>query len=66
MPDGRNGKGVAILASRGVLIIPCANEGKTFPRQAEIIATVVYIEDGAARYSPTIDGAWHLFSIDES
>ena len=66
VPDGRDGKGVAILASRGVLIIPCANEGKTFPRQAEIIATVVYIEDGAAHYSPTTDGAWHLFSIDES
>ena len=66
VPDGRDGKGVAILASRGVLIIPCADEGKTFPRQAEIIAHVAYIENGAAHYSPTTDGAWHLFSIDES
>ena len=64
VPDGRDGKGVAILASRGVLIIPCANEGKTFPRQAEIIAHVAYIEDGAAHYSPTTDGAWHLFSVE--
>lgn len=66
VPDGRDGKGVAILASRGVLIIPCADEGKTFPRQAEIIAHVAYIENSAAHYSPTTDGAWHLFSIDES
>jgi hypothetical protein len=64
VPDGRDGKGLAILAPHGVLIIPCAEDGKTFPRQAEIAPNVVYIEKGAAHYSPTNDGAWHLFSID--
>ena len=66
VPDGRDGKGLAILAPHGVLIVPCADEGKTFPRQATIAPNVVYIENGAAHYSPTTDGAWHLFSIDES
>ena len=66
VPDGRDGKGLAILAPHGVLIIPCADEGKPFPRQATIAPNVVYIENGAAHYSPTTDGAWHLFSIDES
>jgi hypothetical protein len=66
VPDVRDGKGLAILAPHGVLIVPCADEGKTFPRQAEIAPNVVYIENGAAHYSPTTDGAWHLFSIDKS
>ena len=66
VPDGRDGKGLAILAPHGVLIVPCADEGKTFPRQATIAPNVVYIENGAAHYSPTTDGAWHLFSIDGS
>ena len=66
VPEARDGKGLAILAPHGVLIVPCADEGKTFPRQAEIAPNVVYIENGAANYSPTTDGAWHLFSIDKS
>ena len=66
VPDGRDGRGLAILAPHGVLIVPCADEGKTFSRQATIAPNVVYIEDGAAHYSPTTDGAWHLFSIDQS
>jgi hypothetical protein len=65
VPDVRDGKGLAILAPHGVLIVPCADEGKTFPRQAEIAPNVVYIENGAAHYSPTTDGAWYLFSIGE-
>ena len=66
VPDGRECKGMVIVASKGVLIIPCADEGKVFPRQAPINASVTYLHDGAAQWSPTTDGAWHLFSIDES
>ena len=62
--DGREGKGMVITASKGVLIIPCADEGKIFPRQAPINASVNYLHDGAAQWSPTTDGAWHLFSIE--
>ena len=66
VPDGREGKGMVIVAAHGVLIIPCADEGKVFPRQAPINSLVTYLEDGAAQWSPTTNGAWHLFSIDES
>ena len=66
VPDGHDGRSLAILAPHGVLIVPCADEGKTFSRQATIAPNVVYIENGAAHYSPTTDGAWHLFSIDKS
>ena len=65
VPDGREGKGMILVAAHGVLIIPCADEGKVFPRQAPINPLVTYLEDGAAQWSPTTDGAWHLFSIDE-
>ena len=64
VPDGRVGKGMIIVAAHGVLIIPCADEGKVFPRQAPINPIVTYLEDGAAQWSPTTDGAWHLFSIE--
>ena len=64
VPGGREGKGMIIVAARGVLIIPCADEGKVFPRQAPINPLVTYLEDGAAQWSPTTDGAWHLFSIE--
>ena len=64
VPDGREGKGLVIVASKGVLIIPCADEGKTFPRQAPINASVAYLHESAAQWSPTTDGAWHLFSIE--
>jgi hypothetical protein len=66
VPDGREGKGMIIVAAHDVLIIPCADEGKVFPCQAPINSLVTYLEDGAAQWSPTTDGAWHLFSIDES
>ncbi len=64
VPDGRNGRGMVIIAAHGVLIIPCADEGKVFPRQAPINPLVTYLDDGAAQWSPTTDGAWHLFSIE--
>ena len=64
VPDGREGKGMVIVAAHGVLIIPCADEGKVFPSQALINPSVNYLEDGAAQWSPTTDGAWHLFSIE--
>ncbi len=63
VPDGGDGKGLALIASRGVLIVPCANQGHTFPRLATINASVAAIEQGAATSSPTENGAWHLFSI---
>jgi hypothetical protein len=59
----QNGENLAILAPHHVLIIPCADEDKTFPRQAPINALVSYLEEVAALWSPTTDGAWHLFSI---
>lgn len=59
----QNGENLVILAPHHVLIIPCADEDKTFPRQAPINALVSYLEEGAALWSPTTDGAWHLFSI---
>lgn len=64
VPDLREGKGMIIVAAHGVLIIPCADEGKVFPSQAPINPLVTYLDDGAAQWSPTTDGAWHLFSIE--
>jgi hypothetical protein len=59
----QNGENLAILAPHHVLIIPCADEEKFFPQQAPVNALVSYLKDGAALWSPTTDGAWHLFSI---
>lgn len=64
VPDGREGKGMVIVAAHSVLIIPCADEGKVFPSEALINASVNYLDDGSAQWSPTTDGAWHLFSIE--
>ena len=64
VPEGREGKGMIIVAAHNVLIIPCADEGKVFPTQALINPSVNYLDDGAAQWSPTTDGAWHLFSIE--
>ena len=64
VPDGREGKGMVIIAAHSVLIIPCADEGKVFPSQALINPSVNYLDDGSAQWSPTTDGAWHLFSIE--
>jgi hypothetical protein len=55
---------MVIVAAHNVLIIPCADEGKVFPRQALIDPSVNFLDDGAAQWSPTTDGAWHLFSIE--
>ena len=63
VPLNQSGESLAILAPHHVLIIPCADEDKIFPRQAPINALVSYLEEGAALWSPTTDGAWHLFSI---
>jgi len=64
VPDGCDGKGMVIVAAHDVLIIPCADEGKVFPDDAPISPLVNYLDDGAAQWSPTTDGAWHLFSIE--
>ena len=64
VPEGREGKGMVIVAAHSVLIIPCADEGKIFPSEALINPSVNYLDDGAAQWSPTTDGAWHLFSIE--
>jgi len=63
VPLNQNSENLAILAPHNVLIIPCANEDKIFPQQAPINSMVSYLKDGAALWSPTTDGAWHLFSI---
>ena len=44
--------------------VPDGREGKVFPSQALINPSVNYLDDGAAQWSPTTDGAWHLFSIE--
>lgn len=64
VPESREGKGMVIVAAHSVLIIPCADEGKVFPSEALINPSVNYLDDGAAQWSPTTDGAWHLFSIE--
>ncbi len=63
VPLNQQGEYLTIIAPHNVLIIPCADEGKVFPAAAGINSAVSYIEEGAALWSPTIDGAWHLFSI---
>ena len=65
VPVTKDGTPIVVHATNwGVLIVPCANEGSSFPLQASVLATVSHIKDGAAQYSPTDNGAWHLFSID--
>jgi hypothetical protein len=63
VPLNAQGDHFAIFAPHGVLIVPCGDEGKVFPTTAGINSTVAYIEEGAVLWSPTTDGAWHLFSI---
>ena len=63
VPASKDGNSLVILGTHGVLIVPCADEGKEFPRTAPINPSVVYLENGAALWSPTTDGAWHLFSV---
>jgi hypothetical protein len=63
VPLNQQGEHFAIIAPHNVLIIPCADEGKVFPAAAGINSTVSYLDEGAALWSPTTDGAWHLFSV---
>jgi hypothetical protein len=63
VPRTSGGIQMLFLAPHNVLIVPCAEEQKIFSQSAPIHSSVVYIEDGAALWSPTIDGAWHLFSV---
>ena len=63
VPLNSEGQSHAILAPHNVLIIPCADEGKVFPAAAGINSTVSYLDEGAALWSLSTDGAWHLFSV---
>ena len=63
VPLNQQGEYFAIVAPHNVLIIPCADEGKVFPAAAGINSAVNYLEEGVALWSPTTDGAWHLFSV---
>ncbi len=63
VPLNTDGDNFVIMAPHNVLIIPCANEGKTFPDEAPINSSVSYMEEGGSKYSPTTDGRWHLFSV---
>jgi hypothetical protein len=63
VPKSKIGGHLAFLAAHGVLIVPCAELKKEFPTSAPIYPSVVYLENGAALWSPTTDGAWHLFSV---
>ncbi len=66
VPRNASGDNFVILAPHNVLIIPCANEGKTFPDAAPVNWSISKLEEGCAQYSPTTDGKWHLFSIAET
>ena len=63
VPKNNNGGHLAFLAPHSVLVVPCAELKKEFPTSAPIYPSVVYLENGAALWSPTTDGAWHLFSV---
>ena len=63
VPKNNNGGHLAFLAPHSVLVVPCADFKKEFPPSAPIYPSVVYLENGAALWSPTTDGNWHLFSV---
>ena len=63
VPKNNNGSHLAFLAPHSVLVVPCADFKKEFPPSAPIYPSVVYLENGAALWSPTTDGNWHLFSV---
>jgi hypothetical protein len=63
VPKSDTGGHLAFLAPNGVLIVPCADFRKEFPRSARVYPSVVYSENGAALWSPATDGTWHLFSV---
>jgi len=63
VPLSKNNTPLVLIANYNVLIIPCADEGAILSNHVPINSNVVYFEDGAALFSPTENGAWHLFSI---
>jgi hypothetical protein len=63
VPKSRNGGYLAFLAPHSVLVVPCADFGKEFPQSARVYPSVVYLENGAALWSPATDGTWNLFSV---
>ena len=63
VPKNKKSGHLAFLAPHGVLIVPCAEFKKAFPASAPIYSSVVYLENGAALWSPATDGTWNLFSV---
>jgi hypothetical protein len=63
VPKSRNGGHLAFLAPHNVLVVPCAEFKKAFPKSARVYPSVVYLENGAALWSPATDGTWNLFSV---
>ncbi len=64
VPVTKDGTPIVFKANYGVLVVPCADEGYTFPLRAEILYSVSHVKNGAAQYSPSENGAWQLFAID--
>ena len=52
-----------LLGSFGVLVVLASDEGTTLSRQPFIDPNIVVIDDGAAIFSPTDGGSWHLFGV---
>jgi hypothetical protein len=52
-----------LLGSFGVLVVLASDEGTTISRQPFIDPNIVMIDDGAAIFSPTDGGSWHLFGV---
>jgi hypothetical protein len=64
VPVNPEGNRVSVLAKPDVLLVPCANEGKTLPLQVSVFWNLVMMKDGGtAVSSPTENGAWHIFSV---
>ena len=63
VPKSKNSGHLAFLAPHSVLVVPCADFKKEFPQSARVYPSVVYSANGAALWSPTTDGNWHLFSV---
>lgn len=52
-----------LLTDHGVLVVPASDEGSTISPTPSIDPNVCVLDDGAALYSPTDGGAWHLFGV---
>lgn len=63
VPHNDEGVPIVIFGNYNVLIIPCADAGQTMGNDLPVNSSVVYLENGAALFSPTTNGAWHLFSL---